>query len=268
MIPLIIVAVGVAVFVLFGLVASEQRRPQDYLREIRTGNATRRWQAAFELARGLGQTDADARTDLVPSIVETFEWASDEDPKIRRYLAQALGTLGDPRAIPALERALQDPDADTRLWAAGALGSLGDPTVGAGLRPLLADDDPSVRKQAAHSLAVLDVGDARDDIARLLDDPVVDVRWNGAIALAWLDDDRGVPVLLAMLDRAQLAAMPEVRRDQIERAMVSALAALGRLGTADIGDTLRQLAASDESLRVRQAALSTLEELAEPVSKE
>ena len=263
LIPLVVVTIGVAVFVLFGLVANEQRTPADYLREIRTGNTTRRWQAAFELARELRQSGSGGDPDLVIQVVETFEWARTEDPQIRRYLAQTLGTMGDKRAIPALRSALRDPDADTRLWAASSLSSLGDAGVADALRPLLADEDPAVRKQVAHGLAVLNAREARDDLARLLEDPVVDVRWNGAVSLAWLDDDRGLPVLLSMLDRVELGEVPDLRADQVERAMVSALAAIARLGATSAAGIVRRLARSDPSLRVRQAALTALERLEE-----
>jgi hypothetical protein len=47
--PLSIVAVCVTVFVIFGLIASEGKGPRQYLDEVRTGSANRRWQAAFEL---------------------------------------------------------------------------------------------------------------------------------------------------------------------------------------------------------------------------
>ncbi|MGF7473861.1 hypothetical protein WFJ45_24365, partial [Salmonella enterica subsp. enterica serovar Minnesota] len=43
--PLSIVAVCVAVFVVFGLIASEGRGARDYLSEVRQGGANRRWQA-------------------------------------------------------------------------------------------------------------------------------------------------------------------------------------------------------------------------------
>src|SRR5438445_766056 len=51
--PLAIVAVCVAVFVVFGLIAGESKGARDYLAEVRSGGANRRWQAAFELSKVL-----------------------------------------------------------------------------------------------------------------------------------------------------------------------------------------------------------------------
>src|SRR5262245_42202647 len=51
--PMSIVAVCVAVFVVFGLIAAEGKGAREYLDEVRTGSANRRWQAAFELSKVL-----------------------------------------------------------------------------------------------------------------------------------------------------------------------------------------------------------------------
>ncbi|MFQ5718638.1 MAG: HEAT repeat domain-containing protein [Acidobacteriota bacterium] len=259
LIPLIIVAVGLSVFILFGLVAHEQRSGADYLREIRSGTSTRRWQAAFELARDLRRSGPGDVRAMVPQVIETFEWARNEDPKIRRYLAQALGTLGDPRALDALESALDDPDADTRLWSARALALLGEPAATDALVRHLSDADPAVRKETAHALAVLGASSARDDIAGLLDDGTVDVRWNAALALAWLDDDRGLAVLLSMLDRTGLAAVSGLRPDQADQVVLGAVEALDRLGSpGGAVDALREVSRKDTSLQAREAALHAL----------
>src|SRR5262245_19001493 len=61
--PLGIVAVCVAVFVIFGLIAGESRGARDYLAEIRSGSANRRWQAAFELSKVLQAGKEETRAD-------------------------------------------------------------------------------------------------------------------------------------------------------------------------------------------------------------
>ncbi len=261
LIPLVIVLIGVSVFLLFGLVASEPDRPRDALAEIRSGSASRRWQAAWELSRMLRQPGRPADPALVPEIISTLEWAANEDPKVRRYLARTLGYLGDRRAVPALVSALEDPDTDTRLWAAEALGAIGDPAARAPLASLLSSRDRDLRKQAAHSLGSLGNPQARGDLQPLLQDEAVDVRWNAALALARLGDAAGAPVLLAMLDREGLEQVPDIRPEQQEVAMVSALAALAALRHQESVDTIRSLSRNDPSLRVRQAALQALERM-------
>ena len=54
---------------------------------------------------------------------------NDSDWLVRRKAAEALGTIGDGRAVEPLIRALNDADSDVRVSAAGALGTIGEPAV-------------------------------------------------------------------------------------------------------------------------------------------
>jgi len=49
-----------------------------------------------------------------------------EDAAVRGEAAESLGELGARQALPSLIAALQDPSAEVRLWSAFALGTLGD----------------------------------------------------------------------------------------------------------------------------------------------
>jgi hypothetical protein len=76
---------------------------------------------------------------------------------VRRYLALALGRLGDKRAVPALIQAA-DPsgespgDADAQIYAVWALGAIGDPEAVPTLVKLAAGEDAGGRKAAVHAL--------------------------------------------------------------------------------------------------------------------
>jgi len=76
----------------------------------------------------------------------------DSDRWIRRAAAEALGGIGDARAVEPLIQALKDRDVDVRKAAANALGKFGKPAV----RPLIrALKDMDVRKAAAGVLQKL-----------------------------------------------------------------------------------------------------------------
>ena len=49
-VPVVIVALCVGIFILFGLITGDARNARDYLEEVRAGKGNRRWQAAFELS--------------------------------------------------------------------------------------------------------------------------------------------------------------------------------------------------------------------------
>src|SRR6185503_5539382 len=67
--PLIIIAICVGIFLLFGYLVYEQRGPNDYLNDIRTGSGATRWLAAVELSNQIS-ANAKLRTpQFVQSVV-------------------------------------------------------------------------------------------------------------------------------------------------------------------------------------------------------
>lgn len=269
--PMSIVAVCVAVFVIFGLIASDQKTPRDYLAEVRTGGGlfnVKRWQAAFALASALGSEKNLARKDpqFADDLVKLFEESKDDDPRVRRYLALSMGRLADPRVVPALRKVLQEEeagrDAETLIYSIWALGSLGDPTAEPDLLRLAASDDAGIRKASVHSLGVFPSSDARSALVKAVGDPVEDVRWNAAVALARRRDPAATPVLRQMLDRAHLAAVPGITPEQQEDALLEAVTAAGASADASLRPALESLRQNDPSLKVREAARKALEAVA------
>src|SRR4051812_33249609 len=133
LIPLAVVGVTILVYVGFRSLLTDQRSPQDYLMEIQTGGNTRRWPAAYELSRLMADPAVRADRALGPALVKAFERAKDDpDPKVRQYLALAIGRLDPPlpeKAVADLKVALNDPDSEARIMAIWALGSSGDASV-------------------------------------------------------------------------------------------------------------------------------------------
>jgi len=266
--PLSIVAVCVTVFVVFGLIASEGKGPRQYLDDVRTGGANQRWQAAFELTKVLqaGKDPALKDPRFVDEAVRTFKESASDDPRVRRYLALALGRLGDARAVPALAQAAKDaavdgprPDPETQIYAVWALGAIGDPQAEPELVELARSDDAGVRKTAVHALGAFPDATAHAALVAALDDMVEDVRWNAAVALARRRDPAGAVVLLAMLDRAHMNAVPGMTEEQRVDAMRQAIEAAVVVPDARLRPALEKLRDGDSSLKVREAARAALE---------
>ena len=131
-IPLFVVGVAVFVFWLFGAIAVDRKNAAELLSDVRTGSRNQRWQSAFELTKKLpALTDPKERAAFSAAALRAYEGAENDDPRVKRYLTLVLGRLGDPRAVPLLEKALDDKDPETRLYALWALALIGDPVVGA-----------------------------------------------------------------------------------------------------------------------------------------
>jgi len=255
--PLGIVVVGVAIFLLFGKLASEEHAIPDYLNDIRSGSSHERWQAAYQLSKSLKRGEGKKYPNLEEQVASIYVAAKHDDPRIRRYLSMVLGNLGDRRATPLLIDALKEQDVETRIYALLALGELRDPAAVPAIMAAASDEDKDVRKTALYTLGAL--GDPRGVplLVQALEDPTPDVRFNAAVALSRFGDKRAMGVLREMLDRARLRQVAGMREDQKEDAMIVAISAYARLGGPDARPELERLA-RDSSLRVQEAARDAL----------
>ncbi|HTR01896.1 MAG TPA: HEAT repeat domain-containing protein, partial [Thermoanaerobaculia bacterium] len=219
LVPLLVVGAAVAIFLVFNYMTFERRGPRDYLQEVRGGTANRRWQAAFELSRSLGNLSPEDRAELCTETLRVYETLSNKRPDdllVRRYLVLVLGRLGEPAAVPALLQAARADDPDTRLYAIWALGKIGGPAGFDTVLEASQNEDAGQRKMAAYVLGSLGDKRAIPRLQVLADDRVADVRWNAAIALGQLGDRSGLAVLHAMLDRDALARQATLSSDQAE----------------------------------------------------
>lgn len=270
LIPLAVVAVTVMVYVGFRSLLADDRTAQDYLTEIRNGGTNRRWPAAYELSRLMADPNVRADRALGPALVRAFEESKDGDPRVRRYLALALGRLDPPlpaQAVACLTEALDDADSEARISAIWALGSSGDTSVAPRLQPLYESSDAGIRKMVVYALGALP-GEAQILTLRTaLQDSAADVRWNAAIALARRGSHEGVPVLRQMLDRSYVeqAVKRNVRQDDdedpIADVMIGGLRAAAALKDETLKPSVATLSQQDRSMKVRQAAMEALKEM-------
>jgi len=266
--PLVIVAVAAGVFVLFGLITAEGKTPRDYVGLIRNGDSNRRWQAAFELSKVIGASKDTRASDprLAGDMASLFKDAAGDDPRVRRFLALALGRLGDAGAVPVLleyvrgVRRGEGTDPETHVYAVWALGAIGDAAAVPDLVGLASHEDAGLRKTAVHALGAFPSPEATAALEGALADPVGDVRWNAAAALARRGRASAVPVLEQMLDRGELSRSEGVTADQTEEILLQAIAAAALLADPKLEARLTALGDADPSLKVRAAARRCLEQ--------
>lgn len=258
--PLGIVAIGVGIFLLFGKLASNEQSIPEYLAEIRSGSSHQRWQAAYQLSKALKRGEGKQVPNLAQQVEALYRGAKNDDPRIRRYLAMVLGSLGDRRATPLLAEATKEQDVETRIYALLALADLRDPASVPAVMEAARESEDDVRKAAIYALG--SIGDARAGqlLADALADPKADIRFNAAVALSRMNDKRGLGTLREMLDRKRLDAVAGMREDQKEEAIIVAMSAYVHLAGADAAADLTRLAA-DPSLRVQAAAKEALAKL-------
>lgn len=182
--------------------------------------------------------DAQALELLLPIVNGGVPW-------MRYGALHALGVLGDPRAIPGLVRAFQDPDVNVRMRAASALQALGEPAVGT-LMELGQSGDSETRASVLHCLRQIGSPKAAPMAASQLEDPDKYVR---AAAISCLV--RVLPqIARSVLGTRVVDPEPWVRRVVCE--------ALGELGGPDSIRLLLQRLKEDEDVGVRTAAARAL----------
>ncbi|MBN1642454.1 MAG: HEAT repeat domain-containing protein [Anaerolineae bacterium] len=189
----------------------------------------------------------------------------------RAQAATALGELQDPRAIPALGRALYD-FVEVRQRATQALVGFGPALALATLRTALIAEDANVRAAAAEAMGILGDSAVQEALLAALQDPSVAVRQNAASALTTACDPSFAPraqmirslVTGEATERERAAAqLGEIRERRAEPPLTWALTydpeatvrlaaahALERLGAAPAELLAQALGTGDDALAV------------------
>jgi HEAT repeat protein len=272
LIPLLVVGATVLVYIGFRSLLSDDRSAEEYLTDIRSGGSNRRWPAAYELSRLMSDPEFVKKEEaiLAPELTKAFAESKNDDPKVRQYLALALGRLTPPLPVEArqlLVEAINDQDSQTRISAIWALGSTGEASVAADIERQYQSEDAGVRKMAVYALGSMPSDTGNETLMKALEDPEADVQWNAAIALARHGRHEGVPVLRRMLDRAyverNVTRQPQAREevDPVGEVMISGLRAIAALKEAALSEQVRALSTGDQSIKVRQAAIEALKNL-------
>ena len=258
--PLLIV-VGMAVLLCsVVLLTNEKETPESLILSIKTGAPGKRWQKAFELSNELNKkTEGLRKNSLLQEITHILQDPGHYDSKTRAYMAMALSHFDSPDAANALKQSLRDKDPEVELYALWALGVIRDKSAVEDCLPFLKSDNVELRKISSYVLGVLGEKRSVGSLKPLLNDPVPDVRWNAALALARLGDSSGKDILVKMLDRKSMVSENNLNDEAVEIIMINAVKGLTLIGGRDCIKILQELSKNDKSLKVRQAAIQSLE---------
>ena len=179
----------------------------------------------------------------VPKLIKALGY---KEATVRESAAQALGEIGDSRAVEPLSSALNDEDLVVAMAARDALIKIGAPAVEP-LLGVLKEGDKEARKRAAAALGKIGAPAVESLLAALKSDDNV-VRKTAVEALGKM----GIPAVVEPL----LAAL----KDEDKAVRKSAVVALGEIGDAQAVEPLCS-ALQDEDKAVRKSAVEALGEL-------
>ncbi|MCY3763971.1 MAG: HEAT repeat domain-containing protein [Gemmatimonadetes bacterium] len=258
--PVAIILVGLAIYLGLGLLTVERKTAEDYLNTIRVGGINSRWQAAYELATVLDQEQREGRIGrrFVRELIRVFEASRSDDPRVRRFLAAAMGRVQDSELVGVLIASLEDPDDETRINAMFSLRAQGDPVAVPHLIRIASNDDAGLRKAAVYALGGLDDPLVPPALEQALHDRAPDVRWNAALQLAGAGNNAGLEVLEELLSPGYLEGFDRISGEARRNILVEAIRAVGMLNARSLTPALQRLREQDPDLRVRQAAIEIL----------
>lgn len=308
-VPGVIVAAIVAVWLVITWIAQRGDDPRQYFKKLQQSGPSR-WQAAANLATAMRgdrhdafKRDADAAAELAALLseeIDAAEKAAEQAPEksaleqsisLRGFMCKALGEFYVDAGLPVLLRAArtshQKGDVHVRRAAIEAIALLAEnvsqansgqrlagPQLEETLLQLSEDDDDVIRYTTAYAMGMVGGDALRTRLQVMLSDPSPDTRYNAAIALSRHGDPQALPVLLQMLDPAQVALGLEVEKVPAARPykqasiMINAMRATLRMAETypqvDVGpltQAIERLAEGAADPPIRKAAQSVLVEL-------
>ena len=261
LIPFMIAVFGALFFILFRFITFETDDAAELLNQVKIGSASKRWQSAFELAKVFNTPEKiPADPSFKNQMVSAYNHSIHDDPLVRAYLALAMGVTRDEFYSDALLIGLDDEDRESRLAATQAVGMIGTKKATAKLQDLVSKSDyPDERLAATIALGLIGDEKSIPFLKDLLEDEEPNIQWDAAIALAKLGDISGVFIIENLLDREYLNAFPEVDEVEKDQAIMVAIKVSSRLKDDRFVTKLVRLAKSDVNLKIRDAALKTLQ---------
>ena len=266
LIPFMIAIFGALFFFMFQFLTYEKSTPIDLLDNIQSGSSTKRWQSAFELSNMLDRSEVANREMFNNKLIYLYDKSKYDDPRVRTYLALAMGKTNDSYfGSYLLEGLKNDDDLTNRIAAIKSLGMLKYDKSCSVLESIINNSQFDSEKLAAIiSLGVIGNKKYKKVLIKMLDYEEPNIRWDAAIALAKMNDDSGLGIIVNLLDRDYYALFPSksdgrgVNVDEIDNSIYIAIAVTQQLIDNRFKEKLIYLSENDKNIKIREFALKTL----------
>jgi len=196
-------------------------------------------QTASNRAARLKILDALRRLKHAASLPVLVKFLHDPLPEIRERIVDTLGLIGDSSVVVELEAMLKQDRSDAvRAACARALGEIGDPESVEALEEALSDT-LQVRIKAAIALGQIGASSAMLSLTAMLRDQVPEIRYHASQALAEIGDKRSIrPIEVLAVDsdpmvvRGAFKALQKLGDERTEKQILKAAKKRGKKATA------------------------------------
>ena len=260
LIPFMIAVFGAVFFLLFRFITYETHDASELLNQVKIGSKTKRWQSAFELSKVLNNPETiPLDLGFKGQMISAYKHSINDDPLVRAYLAIAMGATGDGFYSEELVKGITDDARESRLAAIQAVGMVKSNKAVEDLIKVIEQSDYQDERLAA-TMSLGFIGDDRSIpiLNVLLEDEEPNIRWDAAIALAKMGEISSAPIIENLMDRKYLTTFPELDPKEVNKVILTAIKTSSLIKYDRFEPRLVVLAESDESLKVRDAAIKTL----------
>jgi|TARA_B100001540_G_scaffold73209_1_gene66160 HEAT repeat protein len=260
LIPFMIAIFGAVFFLLFRFITYETHDASELLNQVKIGSKTKRWQSAYELSKVLNNPETvPLDMGFKDQMISAYKHSINDDPLVRAYLAIAMGATGDEFYSEELVNGINDEARESRLAAIQAVGMVKSKEAIEDLIMIIERSDYQDERLAA-TMSLGFIGDDRSVpiLNQLLEDEEPNIRWDAAIALAKMGEITSAPIIENLMDRSYLTTFPELDPKEINKVILTAIETSSLIEDNRFEPRLVMLAESDESLKVRDAAIKTL----------
>lgn len=258
-IPFLIAVFCILLFTAVHLLTKEEHTLYDFLQDVKTGGSTKRWQAAFELSKILTNPQLVPREPrFVEALSKAFRDSKTDDPRVRQYLALAMGRTENAQFLNVLTEDIENEREETLYAVIYALGMLKSKEGSQVLLPYLKHENSRIRSAAVVALGNIGNTDSLNSLKQALNDQEPNVQWGAALSLAKMGDTAGENIIRLLLDRNYLSRFKEVDQQEQTQMVLMAVDAASVINSPRLKEQLENLSGYDPNMKVRSAALEAM----------
>lgn len=264
-VPILIVLVGA--LIVFGVtkMLSTGKDHRDLVDELNSKTFGNRWVAAYELSKFLAAKKIPKED--IPWVIENLSkvYFESVDNRTRNFVVLALGSMGNPLALPVLNKALEDQDPQVRFNAVTSIGNLSttENIEWSKVEALVGQElDPGLRQVALLTLAAHNRPNIEEKALPLLQSSEKNLRHAAAIVLISKKRTEAIPVLEEIMNlRYDVAQAGELNGAQVEGLKVNALENIEKSKWNALVKLVEKVEADDTNIKVSTKAKQVLKVL-------
>ena len=262
LISLMMTIFGVLFFFLFKMLTYEKQDPYHLLNNIQSGALTKRWQSAYELSNLMRDLDNIPDDQLFNNqLISMYEKSIHDDPRVRTYLALAMGQTKNKVFCESLYLGLSDNDIENKIAAIKSCGMIGcyqsTPIIN---KLIIASENNQEKLASVIAAGFISDKSSVDFLISALDDEEANIRWDAAVSLAKMGNKSGYGILKNLLRRDYYKNYSQVDLKEIDNTILTVLALLSRIEDKSFKNELQVLSKDKKNIKIREFAMKILSE--------